>query len=84
MENSISIPLYAVISRNNSNIVYIINDHKAHLREVELGLLEGWRVEVIKGLTAGEKVIVVGHRSVNDGEKVNVVRSVNDPKDILK
>ena len=84
VENSISVPLYAVISRNSSNIVYIINDQKAHLREVELGLLEGWRVEVKKGLTAGEKVIVVGHRSVNDGEKVNVVRSVKDPKDILK
>lgn len=82
--DSISVPLYAVISRNNSNIVYVINDHKAHLRKVELGLLEGWRVEVKKGLRAGEKVIVVGHRSVNDGEIVNVVRSVKDPKDILK
>jgi len=82
--NSISVPLYAVISRNNSNIVYVINDHKAHSRKVELGLLEGWRVEIKKGLAAGEKVIVVGHRSVNDGERVNVVRSVKDPKDILK
>jgi len=84
VQNSISVPLYAVISRNNSNIVYIINDRRAHLREVELGLLEGWRVEVKKGLAAGEKVIVVGHRSVNDGEKVNIVRSITDPKDILK
>jgi RND family efflux transporter MFP subunit len=84
VQNSISVPLYAVISRNNSNIVYVVNDHKAHSREVELGLLEGWRVEVTKGLAAGEKVIVVGHRSVNNDEKVNVVRTVKDPKDILK
>lgn len=80
----ISIPLYAVISRDKGHIVYIINDHRAHLRKVELGLLEGWRVEIKKGLKAGEKVIVVGQRSVNDGEKVNVVRSVKDPKEILK
>jgi RND family efflux transporter MFP subunit len=80
----ISVPLYAVISRDKGHIVYIINDDRAHSRTVELGLLEGWRVEIKHGLKAGEKVIVVGHRSVNDGEKVNVVRSVKDPKEILK
>ena len=80
----ISVPLYAVISRDKGHMVYVINDDRAHSRKVELGLLEGWRVEIKKGLKAGEKVIVVGHRSVNDGEKVNVVRSVKDPKEILK
>jgi len=80
----ISVPLYAVISRDKGHIVYVINDDRAHSRKVELGLLEGWRVEIKHGLKAGEKVIVVGHRSVNDDEKVNVVRSVKDPKEILK
>ena len=80
----ISVPLYTVISRDEGHIVYVINDDRAHSRKVELGLLEGWLVEIKKGLKAGEKVIVVGHRSVNDGEKVNVVRSVKDPKEILK
>ena len=80
----ISVPLYAVISRDKGHIVYVINDDKAYSRKVELGLLEGWRVEIKKGLKAGEKVIVVGHRSVNDGEKVNVVRSVKHPREILK
>ncbi|MDL1964765.1 MAG: efflux RND transporter periplasmic adaptor subunit [Deltaproteobacteria bacterium] len=80
----ISVPLYAVISRDKVHIVYVINDDRAHSKKVELGLLERWRVEIKKGLKAGEKVIVVGHRSVNDGEKVNVVRSVKDPREILK
>lgn len=84
IQKGISVPLYAVISRGKDHIVYVINDDRAHSRKVELGLLEGWRVEIKKGLEAGEKVIVVGHRSVNDDERVNVVRIVKDPKEILQ
>ncbi len=64
---SLSIPLYSIITRNNENIVYVVNENTAHSRTVEIGLQEGWRVEIIKGLSPGDKVIVVGHRSVNDG-----------------
>jgi RND family efflux transporter MFP subunit len=80
----ISIPLYSVISRNDEHIVYVVNNDRAQKRMVELGLLEGWRVEVKKGLHAGEQVIVIGHRGVNDGDKVNVVRATKNPEDILK
>ncbi len=82
--NSISVPLYSVISRNNDKIVYIINDNKIHSRKLELGLQEGWRVEVTKGLKAGERVVVVGHRNVTVGQKVNVIRIVKNPEDLMK
>ena len=59
------------------------NDDRVHRRKVALGFLEGWRIQVTEGLSAGEKVIVVGHRSVNDGDPVNVVRVTTDPEDIL-
>jgi len=81
---SLSIPLYAVISRNNENIVYVVKEGKSYLRAVELGLQEGWRIQVTEGLEAGEHVIVVGHRSVNDDQTVNVVRSVTNPKEIIR
>ncbi|MDM8524577.1 efflux RND transporter periplasmic adaptor subunit [Desulfococcaceae bacterium HSG8] len=84
IKESLSIPLYAVISRNEENIVYVVNDKEVHSRAVELGLQEGWRIEATSGLTAGEHVVVVGHRGVNDGQKVNVVRSVRDSADIVK
>ncbi len=84
VSNSISVPLYAVISRNNDKIVYIANDNKIHSRKVELGLQEGWRVEVTKGLKAGDRVVVVGQRSVTVGQKVNVIRSVRNPEDLTK
>ncbi len=82
--DGISIPLFSVISRNDEHLVYVVNSDRAHQRKVSLGVLDGWRVEVKQGLDPGDQVIVVGHRSVNDGDKVNVVRTTENPEDILK
>ena len=62
----------------------MVNDGKAQMRKVELGFLDGWRSQVKAGLTAGDQVIVVGHRNVNDGQKVQIVRQVDDPKELLQ
>lgn len=80
----LSIPLYSVITRNKEQFVYTVNDSQVHKKKVTLGLLEGWRVEVTEGLQAGEKVIVVGHRSVNEGDMVNIVATTTNQEDILK
>ncbi len=78
----LSLPLYAVITRNNENIVYICKDNKSYSRKIVTGLQEGWRVEITQGLEAGEQVIVVGHRSVNDDQSVNVVRTVKSIEEL--
>ncbi|MBU0992894.1 MAG: efflux RND transporter periplasmic adaptor subunit [Proteobacteria bacterium] len=75
---SISIPIYAIISNNDSHIVYIENDGLAHRREVELGLQDGWLMQVTKGLEKGEKVVVTGQRNLNEGQLLNVVRRIKD------
>ncbi len=80
----IALPLYAVLSRDNDHIVYVVNDEQAHARKVKLGFQEGWRVLVENGLIPGEKVIVMGQRNVSDGQKVNVIRRVSKIEDINK
>ena len=84
LPDGLSIPLYSVISRNDDQIVYVVQENRAKARSVKLGLLDGWRVEVREGLKAGENVVVVGHRSLNDGEAVKVVKRVETVEDILK
>ena len=84
LPDGLSIPLYSVISRNDDQIVYVVQENRAKARSVKLGLLDGWRVEVQEGLQAGEDVVVVGHRSLNDGEAVKVVKRVEAVEDILK
>jgi membrane fusion protein (multidrug efflux system) len=73
----ISVPLYAVINRGSEKVVYIINDEHVHAKNVELGFMDGWMVEIKSGLKIGDQVVVVGQRDVNPGQAVNVVRTVD-------
>ena len=45
----------------------------ARLRAVELGDVAGNAIEVVKGLTAGERVIVTGATLLVDGEEIRVI-----------
>jgi len=81
-EEAISIPLYAVISRRKEQFVYIANGSKAHYRKVELGVLDGWQVQITDGLKVEDQVIIVGHRSLEDGQKINIQRTVQDPAEL--
>ena len=45
----------------------------ARLRPVELGDVAGNAIEVVKGLTAGERVIVTGATLLVDGEEIRVI-----------
>jgi len=78
IENSISIPFYSVISRNDEQYVYIEQDGLAVKREVSLGIMENWMVEVKEGLATGDKLIVEGHRDVEDGQRIKIIKTLSD------
>lgn len=78
----IGVPLFAVISRDNRKFVFLEEGSKAVARDIQTGYLDGWRVLVNEGLNPNDRVIVVGHRSVEDGQEVKVIRTVTDPKEI--
>jgi len=84
VQDSLSVPLYAVITRQDRQFVMVEENGKASERMVETGILEGWKLEITKGIQPGDRVIVVGHRSVSEGQEVNVVRTVTDPEDLFK
>lgn len=78
VEDSISIPFYSVISRNDEQYVYIEEEGLAVKKSVSLGIMENWMVQVVDGLDVGDKLIVEGHRDVEEGQKINVIRSLNN------
>lgn len=82
-EEALVIPLYAVISQNNENFVFVEKDGKAEKRRVELGVLSGWQIQITSGLEPGDRVIVVGHRQVDDGQRVEVIQNVSDAGEII-
>jgi RND family efflux transporter MFP subunit len=83
-DEALAVPLYAVISQREERFVYVEKDGRAERRPVELGTLVGWDVQVTSGLIPGEKVIVVGHRFVDQGQAVEVIKNVSDSREILK
>jgi len=81
---ALAIPLYAVISRDNKHFVFLDEDSVAKLQEVRLGILDGWQVQITDGLASGQRVVVVGQRSVDAGQKLNVVKKVTSPSEITR
>ena len=82
--SGLAIPLYAVITRGNDRFVYVEKDGKVEKRAIELGVLVGWEVHVKSGLMPGERVVVVGHRFLDDGQAVRVIKNVKDAAEILE
>ncbi len=74
--DALAVPLYSVITLNDEKTVYVVNDGVVHARKVETGIQEGWMIQITEGLAPDDEVIVVGHRRVSDGQKVNVIRTL--------
>lgn len=81
LHDIIMIPLSSVIPLEHGRVVYIVNDDKLALRrDVELGFIKGRSVRVLSGLTAGERLIVDGHRYVGPQQPVNITETVTLPQ----
>ena len=79
-----TIPLYTVITEGDMYFVYVEKNGVAEKRSVELGILDGWQIHVKSGLVQGDNVIIVGHRLIDHGQKVMVIKNVTDPREILE
>lgn len=80
--DAVAIPFYSVISRNNEQYVFIEKNGAVEKKNVKLGIMEKWLVQVTEGLKAGDSLLVEGHRDVEDKQKVKVVKAASDIKEL--
>jgi len=52
-------------------------DSTAELRRLELGIEQGDKLEVISGLRPGERIVVTGQQSLQDGGRIQVASGAN-------
>lgn len=52
--------------------VYVVGDGQVEQREVEVGISDSQRVEILSGLEPGEVVVIAGQPNLTDGAKVEV------------
>ncbi len=69
--NALQIPIDAVTRLESDQYVFVVQEGKARKAPVELGIQDRQMVEIIKGLTGTEPVIVSGKDLVTDGAKVD-------------
>lgn len=68
----IVVPQDAVMDARSGRYVFVEEDGRAVKRAVTIGRTQRGNVVINSGLESGEQLIVVGQRSVNDRDKVNV------------
>lgn len=69
-DNAIVVPEDAVLPLQGGTYVWVVVDGKATRREVELGVRTLGLVEVLRGVTAGEQVVVGGVERLAEGASV--------------
>lgn len=62
--------------RNNEDIVFVVGEEdRAEKRVVKIGLENPDEVEILEGLRAGDKLIVLGHETLQDKVKVKITET---------
>jgi RND family efflux transporter MFP subunit len=75
-KNAITIPLEAVSRNGDEATVLAVNaDNVVQERKVRLGVEDSTRIEVLSGLSEGERVIIGNRSEYHNGEKIH-------PKDV--
>lgn len=70
--DALAVPLTAIIDKGGERYVFVEKDGIAHERSVEIGIIEGDRVQIVGGIRPGENLIVVGQHEVEQGTRVAV------------
>jgi membrane fusion protein (multidrug efflux system) len=67
------VPAAAIVRDGEATVVMTVGaDSKAHRNEVEVGVTSSEAVEILKGIKAGDRVIVRGQNGLPDGAAVTI------------
>lgn len=68
--HALRVPSAALVTDGDSTSVWLVTGGVAHKRALRLGAQGDTAVQVLSGLTAGERIVVAGADKVHDGERV--------------
>lgn len=76
-ENAMIIPEEAIAYESGKPFIFIVKEGKAQKRSIETGMRKIGRVQITKGLEAGEVVVTAGHLKIRDGSQVIAKEQTN-------
>jgi multidrug efflux pump subunit AcrA (membrane-fusion protein) len=81
IKNATLVPATAILpgEEGGQAVLVITPDSVAHKRNVQLGLRQGDKVQVLNGVLPGEEVVTVGGMGVDDKGKVKIIEANAPP-----
>jgi membrane fusion protein (multidrug efflux system) len=83
IDETLAVPFYSVISRNDEQYVFIEEEGVAKKRKVSLGIMEKWMVQITAGLNPGDSLLIEGHRDVEDNQNVKIIKTLTNPPELI-
>lgn len=71
---ALTVPEEALLVSEGGDAVWVSQARKAHRRPVETGARGGGRVEIVRGLSPGDKVVVGGASLLSEGDAVTEIK----------
>jgi len=71
-QNILVIPRDALTSSMRDAAVYVVQNGVARLRNIQVGGERGGFVQVVSGLSEGERVVISGQINLKDGTKISI------------
>ncbi|GAW92433.1 efflux RND transporter periplasmic adaptor subunit [Calderihabitans maritimus] len=66
------VPQEAILEEGNKETVFVVEEGQALVREIMVGISDGKKAEVVRGLQEGEEVVVKGQHRLHHGISVTV------------
>jgi multidrug efflux pump subunit AcrA (membrane-fusion protein) len=77
LKDRILIPKDALLVRDRRNLVFAVEDTLAKWKYVDIGEQNDDYIEVLRGISPGEEVIIEGHYTLAHDAKINVIRNTD-------
>ena len=73
MDNAVAVPLAAVIPKKGEHVVFVVEEGRAVRRLVKLDRILDDRAVLSEGLSAGDQLVIEGHRALSDGVLLDIM-----------
>jgi RND family efflux transporter MFP subunit len=70
--DAVLLPADVALRRGERFLAFVVKDGKAETRQLQVGIRDGNRLEIVGGLKAGEQVVVAGQHRLANGQPVRL------------
>lgn len=79
LTDQVVLPTDAIHHGADHSYVYLINEGKAQIQPIKIGLTQGNRASVIEGVNEGDVIVLEGYDQLRNGRQVRILNDDNPP-----